>query len=419
MAGIVKSFLYKAKKWRELLSCSWQLAQQNRRAYRWRLWLSMVGIVVGTAALFSLWILNRGMNRKLHHRLQAYGLNTLYWLPQENSLRADLLNAASEATYLMVEKLKLYKQAAAIIPAPLWALSAEVRCHERHQTAPLVVSSPALRQHLPVRIEAGRFLSGAPTSPAVCVIGHRLAAALLSPELSPIGQTICIGSSCLTVIGVIHSQNTDNRLLPDLNRAIIVAPGTLTYRLLPFVEKKNLPHPLWLSRYNRHAPAASVLGAILRHSYPLSAYRTWDPETLVAEELKTQRTLRITLWGISLVAFIVGGIGMMNMIYSHTMERSSEIGIQKAVGATPAIIQWQFLLETLHLGFYGWLTGLLLGGLFSYFISLQAEIPWNIYLQDCLWIGGISLGLSLLSAWLPARKAALLPPAQALIKHES
>ncbi len=110
---------------------------------------------------------------------------------------------------------------------------------------------------------------------------------------------------------------------------------------------------------------------------------------------------------------------MVNMIYSHTLERSVEIGIQKAVGATPLLIQWQFILETLLLGFYGWLAGMLLGGVFSYFISQQADIPWKMRVPDCLSVAGIALTLCLLSAWLPARKAALLPPARALIQHES
>lgn len=419
MANTIKPHPSQLKAWQKVLLCSWQLAQQSHRAHRWRLWLSTIGIVVGTAALFSLWTLNRGVQKKLHHRLQAYGLNTLYQLPQENSLPTELLNAASEATYLTVEKLNEYKQSESVKPAPLWTLTAEARSHERHQNVPLVVSTSTLPQLLPIYIEAGRFLSASSGTAAVCVIGHRLAAALLSPEHPPIGQVVCIGNNCLTVIGVIHSRSNDHQLLPDLNGAIIVNPGTLLHRLLPFVEKNKLTHPLWISRYNRHTTEPPILPKLLKQLYPLSDYRSWNPESLVIEELKTQRTLRITLWGISLVAFIVGSIGMMNMIYSHAMERSSEIGIQKAVGATPAMIQWQYLLETLQMGFYGCLLGFLVGTLFSYFISQQAGIPWSIYLQDCIPTSLLALTISLLSAWLPARKAALLPPAQALAKHES
>ncbi|GIV40431.1 MAG: hypothetical protein KatS3mg033_2231 [Thermonema sp.] len=421
MAGIIKKILshHRVAQWKKVLYCSWQLAQQNRRAHRWRLWLSMVGIVVGTAALFSLLILNRGMHRKLQERLHAYGLNTLYWLPQTNSLAADQLNAAGEALYLTVEKLKQYEDVLTSPATPIWHLSAEVRCRDRHRALPLVVSSAALRQLLPIRLESGRFLPGTASAPAVCVVGHRLAAALLPPGHSPVGQTICIGTTCLTVVGVIYCPGSDNRLLPDLNSAVIVSPGTFLYRLLPFIEKTNLPHPFWLSRYRQHAAGVPLLASLLHQTYPLSSYEAWNPESLISEEKKTQRTLRVTLWSISVVAFLVGSIGMVNMIYSHTLERSVEIGIQKAVGATPLLIQWQFILETLLLGFYGWLAGMLLGGVFSYFISQQADIPWNMRVPDCLSVAGIALTLCLLSAWLPARKAALLPPARALIQHES
>jgi putative ABC transport system permease protein len=125
------------------------------------------------------------------------------------------------------------------------------------------------------------------------------------------------------------------------------------------------------------------------------------------------------LLAIVLISLLVGGVGIMNIMYVTVTERTPEIGLRKALGATKVDITWQFLIEALLITFWGWLLGTVFGVLISYALSVAANyfgLSWSFVfpLQGILISLIFSIGCGLIFGWRPARQAAKLDPITAL-----
>ena len=120
------------------------------------------------------------------------------------------------------------------------------------------------------------------------------------------------------------------------------------------------------------------------------------------------------LVGIAAISLVVGGIGIMNMMLVSVTERTAEIGLRKALGATPHSIQLQFIIESIFLSLFGGFIGLLLGSLLAYIVSSYVGIKFSLSLSTIVLGVGFSAAVGILFGYMPAKKASQLNPIDAL-----
>ncbi|MDH4282206.1 MAG: ABC transporter permease [Myxococcales bacterium] len=253
----------------------------------------------------------------------------------------------------------------------------------------------------------------------VAVIGTTVAGELFG-QADPVGKTITIGANLpCQIIGVLASKGQQTTGT-DLDDTVLI-PAT-TYEA--FLGMPTGYHELMvqLRDLNLLEAAMSELGPIMRHSHRLSEdqaddFRLASPAQQAEVARLVSNILTGLLMGIAAVSLLVGGIGVMNIQLVSVAERTKEIGIRSAIGASPGQIMAQFLSEAVVLSFAGSMVGVLLGWLAS---SLVARaMAWSGGLPLLTMIGAAAFGTSVGVAfgYLPARRAAQLQPIEAL-RHE-
>src|SRR5712671_1227340 len=252
-------------------------------------------------------------------------------------------------------------------------------------------------------------------SAAVCVLGQTVAENLFGTE-NPIGKVIRVSTLPCSVIGVLQpkgfsatGQDQDD---------FVVMPITTA--------QKRITGTFWLddifcSAVSREAmpEATKQIVGLLRERHHLNPAEDDDfnvrrPEDVVQAQLATSRIMTILLASVASLSLLVGGIGIMNIMLVSVTQRTREIGLRLAIGATEADVQMQFLSEAIVLSLLGGLLGLLAGVLSSTLVENLFQMPTKLS-PEVFAIGGLfSASIGILFGFYPARKASQLDPIQGL-----
>ncbi len=250
----------------------------------------------------------------------------------------------------------------------------------------------------------------------VCLIDSDLAAALFS-GIDPIGKELLIKGTRFSVIGLLADADVDDVMSQmqagDENGKVIM-PYTTYMRL--FGVKGVTALELYVADTDRTADVVTDLEALLDRAfnYKDDSYRVINMESLLSVMDTMMGLMTNLLVGIASIALLVGGIGIMNMMLVSVTERTSEIGLRKALGARPRSIQVQFLMESIILSLLGGVIGVVLGVLVSMLLSSMMDIAFALS-PGAIALGvGFSLAVGVIFGWAPARKASNLNPIDAL-----
>ena len=250
---------------------------------------------------------------------------------------------------------------------------------------------------------------------AVCLIDDDLAKTFFLGE-DPLGKTIIVGGITYTVVGLCNPDDTMN----DMMVGITDSDGTI---YIPYKNAMNMNGTnrvnsldVYVDDTDKTDELVDRLEAYLDNAFndADNAYSIINMESLVEMMDDMSDIMTKLLAGIASISLLVGGIGIMNMMLVSVTERTKEIGLRKALGAEPGIIQLQFLIESIILSLLGGIIGILFGELLSY-IALDAigtEFRSNV---SAVALGFFfSLGVGVIFGWAPARKASKLNPIDAL-----
>ncbi len=250
----------------------------------------------------------------------------------------------------------------------------------------------------------------------VCVIDKDVEEKLFLGE-NPIGKTIVVNSTSLTVVGVLDESSS------DLMSQLSFDSGSDYTIMIPYttaMKMTNNYHINYLDVYLKDASCkdqvTNDIQKVLNEAfnYKEDSFAIFNLDSLM-DTMKTITTLLSSLLGgIASIALLVGGIGIMNMMLVSVTERTKEIGLKKALGAEPKRIQLQFLIESVVLSLIGGLIGLLLGLLISWLICLSLDMPFVVSINAVLLAVGFSTAVGIIFGWVPARKASMLNPIDAL-----
>ncbi len=389
------------------------------RAHGLRSFLTTLGIIIGVASVITVVAIMNGLSSNIRGQLDDLGSDMVtiraYTTPDQELL--GFRNKLSDSDFRLLQaKLGQVEQISRMMPAFSLGLSVS---YGRSSTQTQLLGADSAYQNV-VRIypQQGRFLTAQDDLKRrrVAFIGHSLIQKLQLPA-NPVGHYISLSGDWFRIIGVAEKRGSlfgfdqDNYIITPFSTATAInGPDNLQ------VEISYRPKP--------GADAAQIerqVRSLLRAKAGLSASEPDHFELVSSEKTKAQfdKVLDSVTWvaaGVVGISLLVGGIGVMNIMLVSVTERTKEIGIVKALGATPQFILLQFLVEAIVLSLFGGLIGLILGYGFAALMSLlmpgmpDALVPlWAVVLAiGFTSVIGIVFGLA------PAIKASRLNPIDAL-----
>lgn len=400
---------------------AFQLALRSLRLNILRTSLTVLGVVIGVAAIIIVFSAGDGISRLVSGEVESYGTNVV----QTEVKTPGKNNAASaEVTSLKLEDMEAIDKLDNVVHSYAASLGQQKVSYgaEGKKVFIFGVSAPYAKIDTKTKLASGFFFSEEDDrgQAMVAVLGASLKNYLFGDQ-EALNKFIKIGNKKFQVVGVLEEQGGGASFV-DFDNVVYIPIKTLHKRILGIDYAMYFMHQL--RDVNRAEETAKEIRVLLRDRHEISNPEKDDFRvSTMAEMLKTLGTVTgavtYLLLAIVLISLLVGGVGIMNIMYVTVTERTPEIGLRKALGATRRDVIWQFLIESLLITFWGWLLGAFIGVLASFLLSLAAQafgLNWsfNFPLQGI----GVSLIFSLLCGFLfgyrPARQAASLDPVTAL-----
>jgi putative ABC transport system permease protein len=393
-----------------------RVALQSVRANKLRSFLTMLGIIIGIAAVIAMVALGEGAQRQVQERLQGLGTNVLTVRPAQAFMGGVDRGESVRLTTTDAEALSREPRAIASISPEM---NRRQQVQHGGRNANLQINGVwntffDIQNH---RLEYGRlFTAGEDRGRRrVAVLGSAVGDRFGVPTASLIGQTVRVGGQPFEVVGVLASKGGTGFGNPD---EVVYAPlATAQFRLFGSPQV----NAIYVKAVDeRSINAATIeIDRVLRREQRVppgepSRIQVINQASLLSTFEETAKTFSFLLAGIALVSLIVGGIGIMNIMLVSVTERTREIGVRKALGARRKDIMLQFLVECLVLCVAGGVLGLALGAGGAH--ALKHFADWNTAVAP----GAVALafffaaGIGIFFGMWPARRAAVLDPITAL-----
>ncbi|CCH79516.1 conserved membrane hypothetical protein [Nostocoides japonicum T1-X7] len=403
--------------WTETL----RTALEAIRARRMRSALTTLGILIGIAAVMLTVGLGQGAQKQVASQIDKLGSNLLIVSPGSSTSTTGIRGGRGSATTLTTADAatlsddRVAPDVEAV--APQSSTSQSLTAASTNWTTSVVGTTPSWVQVRARTLASGRFFTDGEVDSAqpVVVLGATTAQELFNRQ-DPVGQTVTIGSQPFTVIGVlaelgstVGEDQDDQAVIPATTYATLISPSSGTSVSTIYVEARD--------EKSLSAAYQETSNALLTSHGVTSAtadFTVSSQQSIVETATSTSRTLTVLLAGIAAISLLVGGIGVMNIMLVSVTERIREIGLRKALGATPRVILRQFLTEASLLGLAGGLLGLVLGGVGAAVLPSLIDQPVTLSATAALLALVISLLIGVVAGVYPAGRAARLSPIDAL-----
>jgi putative ABC transport system permease protein len=378
--------------------------------------LTSLGIVIGTAAVIAMVSAAGGARLKLDERLDNVGKNLILvraGARTSSGTVADVKPITNEDAAILRKQLKPLVHGVAEVQATMRTAATRTR----NCTTMIVGTSPDMKQVRGWMLVAGRFLSNEDLKKqaAICVLGQTVREKLFPDKLDPVGQTIRIDHLQLRVVGVLAPKgrspiggDQDDQIFLPLNtlQRKLVGDESLGMILTSVGNTDQLQHVK--EEINR------VLRDKRRVKPGQEDFDVSSVQEMAELAVIMTRTMQILIGVIASISLVVGGIGIMNIMLVSVTERTREIGIRMAIGATPADVLTQFLMEAVMLSLAGGLIGVSIGIAAAYGLGHLAGWPVQIDYTMVAISFLISGGVGVFFGYYPALKASRLDPIDAL-----
>jgi putative ABC transport system permease protein len=400
------------------------MAISTLRANKLRSILTIMGVTVGVLTVLSMVSIIQGLNKTFAEQIESLGSNTIFVNKFEPSFSPQKTQEELQRKELTIEDAEAIRNESTSIAgvSPFQRkLSETVRFKEKQTETPIIFGvTPEYNFTLSQYVGDGRFITDFDLTERrnVAVIGRDVAKALFEDFKDPIGEDIKIGGNVFKIIGIMEDlgtffgQSRDNSVFvplttfqkyypeitfPDFVFVIIIRPKTRAEVPNAIAEIKDI------LRRRRQVPVGEP------DNFGISSQ---DALLDIYNQLTSATYLVLT--AISAVALMIGGIGVMNIMLVSVTERTKEIGIRKAVGATKLSIMSQFLIEAVILTGIGGILGLIIGEGMSFLINTFSPLPAFIPIWAVILGLVVSVGVGIVFGLYPAWKASKLNPIDAL-----
>jgi putative ABC transport system permease protein len=391
-----------------------RLGVRSLLLHKLRSTLSILGVVFGVAAVVSMSSVGEGARREALEQVGALGIDsvTLRARPAPDGGGQGLRLRDAEALGQVVPRL--------LAVAPVREATLAAASSTRSAETVVVGTTPDYLPAARLSLSRGRFLTALDVQDAkrVAVLGASVAAALF-PLGDSRGERVSVGGDWFDVVGVLEDRARPRRPGPirtrDVNRALFVP--------LPALDRGRAAADgvdeivLRVAAADEVAASAEAAQAVVRRTSGGAAFDVIVPREILRQRERTQRIFNVVTGAIAGISLLVGGIGIMNIMLAGVAERTPEVGVRRALGATRGDIAAQFLVESSLLTTAGGAVGLALGVAGSFAIQRLAGWPTALSL---LMVPGALVTATLVGVgfgFYPAWRAAHLEPMEAL-RHE-
>lgn len=387
-------------------------------SHKMRAFLSILGILIGVAAVIAMLAIGQGAKESIEKQLASLGSNLLVVRPGASksggvSLEAGTTTRLTLDDVTAIEKLKNYVKSA----SPSVTGRAQVVYKNKNwntQAEGVSVSYAQLRSSVPT---VGRFFNTDEVKmrEKVALLGVTVVKELFG-KTNPVGKTIKINLINFRVIGILPAKGTAGPR--DQDDTVLIPITTAMYRLLGkqyvdsiYVEVKSA---------NLIETAQDVVSNVIIKQHRLvtedqkDSFSIFNMSDIKNMLTSTTQTMSLLLGAIAAISLLVGGIGIMNIMLVSVTERTREIGLRKAIGANNKDILVQFLIEAVLMSFIGGLIGIILGSGTSVLITLVAGWSARVSLSSIILATVFSLAVGIIFGIWPAQQASKLNPIEAL-----
>lgn len=381
--------------------------------------LTMLGIVIGVASVIAMLALGEGSKQSIRSEMSSMGTNMVIVVPAFRAARGVNIGSSGSNSLKYSDVVSLRNEAVNVT-----AVSPEIRAaaqvifgNENTQTTIYGVSE----EYLEIRklgIESGRVFNANEVRgmSKVCILGQTVVTNLFGEGADPVGMNIRIKNLPFQVIGIL-SDKGESGMGQDMDD-MILAPYTTIQRRLAAIDYIT---GIYASAASEEKSSAAIeeVTAILRTAHKLSESDEDDFYTMSQTELiKTVSSITdimtYLLGAIAGISLLVGGIGIMNIMFVSVTERTREIGLRMSIGGRGSDILKQFLVESMLLSLSGGMMGILFGYLIARVAGSLMGSPVVITTQSVVLAFAVCFAIGVFFGWYPARKASNLNPIDAL-----
>ena len=392
-----------------IIKQSIKMSLQNIRSNKMRTFLTTLGIIIGVAAVIAMITIVNGVIDSVMGQFSSLGAGTLSVSITGSALKSgltenDLQNIAELDNVAGISPSVSIRTTAARGTEFLDNVSVEGKNEYYFQKDDIISYGRALTK------------SDIDNESYVCIIDQDLADNLFRGE-DPLGQQVIVNGIRYTVNGL---EGDDNSLMSAMAVMGASTDGTI---IIPYTNAMKMAGSnsitsleVYIEDTNRTDELIDDVEAVLYKAFNENedCYSTFSMDSLLDTMNQMMSTMTYMLAGIASIALLVGGIGIMNMMLVSVSERTKEIGLRKAMGATPGRIQLQFLLEAIVLSLMGGIVGVILGLLISFAGAQLLNTNFTISMSAIGLGVGFSAAVGIIFGWAPARKASRLNPIDAL-----
>lgn len=400
---------------------AFKLAFNSLRLNLVRTSLTVLGVVIGVAAIIVVFSAGSMLSNLVSGEIESYGTNVIQ---TETKAPGKAVNGSVEVTSLKISDMEAVNKLSNISMSYAASLAQQRVSYESQSKKVFIfgTSAPYAKIDTKTKLASGEFFTEEDdkSQAMVIVLGASLKDELFGNQ-DAIGKSVKLGTKKFQVVGVLEEQGGGASFL-DFDNMVYIPINTLHKRILGIDYAMYFMHQV--RDVSISSETAEEIKDILRERHEISNPEKEDFRVSTMDEMITTlgtitNAVTYLLLAIVLISLLVGGVGIMNIMYVTVTERTPEIGLRKSLGATRKDVVWQFLIESIMITFWGWILGAILGVFFSYALNLIAKyfgLDWQFSFP---WQGiGASLIFSLVCGLLfgyrPAKQAASLDPVEAL-----
>jgi putative ABC transport system permease protein len=386
-------------------------ALQSIKHRKLRSTLTVLAVVIGIAAIVALVTVSQGLGNAIEEQFKNLGTDKFYVVAKQPGLGTSVDSSIlTEDDTDLIQNLIEVKRANSYLYQKINVVYGR---EEKYTSVTGIKSDQSIQdvwESQGVTLEQGRWPEK--NENGVVTIGSSLAHSTFDKEIF-LGSKIEIGEVKYKVVGIMNkigNEEDDNNIVLIMEEARIIHAEPLSVSLIEVVIKENYELP----------EVAQEVTRKLKKTHDQEDYEVFIPEQLLAQLGTILTIFQIVLGGIAAISLIVGAVGIMNSMYTNVLERKNEIGILKAIGATPKDIRTIFMVEAGVMGIFGGVLGSIIGTMMALvignlaiqngYIFLKVEINFVLIVVAILFATLIGI----LAGYLPARDAAKLLPVEAL-----
>lgn len=398
-----------------LIRIAWRALQRNKL----RAFLTMLGIIIGVAAVITMVAIGQGSKKSIQDSIASMGSNMLTVRPNSNVAAGARLDATTVQSLTLADVTALQKQAH-YLNAVSPGISTKGQAINGSSNWPTTIQGVS-PEYLDIRewpLKDGIAFSDddVNTAAKVCLVGQTVATNLFPGGESPVGKIIRFNAVPFKIIGLLATKG-ENAFGQDQDDIIIAPYTTVMKRILSTIYLQNI----YASAVDENSADKAVdeMSQILRVSHRLRS--TDQDDFLVRSQAEllntfssTSQLLTVLLTAIAGISLVIGGIGIMNIMYVSVTERTKEIGLRMSIGARGIDILLQFLLEALLISITGGLIGVALGVTAARLVTIFLSWPTLVSESSILLSFLVCALTGVFFGYYPAQKASRLDPIEAL-----